>query len=109
MNIEQLIAAGGKLWESGDRRRAYFNDLAALIGFEVHRYGTGNISSAYLDGEHVSNTRATSLETSLRFAKLWFDLASGEWGWKIDDSRLLSGSEIAQRAIAALKTRLEQP
>lgn len=37
--------------------RYYLNDWEALAGFEVTRYGTGNVSSFYINGEKVANGR----------------------------------------------------
>jgi hypothetical protein len=33
-------------------------DFAKIINLEVDRYNTGNISSAFLDGEKISNSKA---------------------------------------------------
>lgn len=76
---KRLLTAGGKLWEKEGRRRVYFNGLPELCGLEVHRYNTGSISSAYLDGEKLSNTKAARLVGRLEHCKLWFDLNSNEW------------------------------
>lgn len=58
----EATALGGKLWKKPgtDVTRYYFSAevWAPLAGLEVTRYGTGNISSACLAGEGVSNARA---------------------------------------------------
>jgi hypothetical protein len=66
---QQIIAIGGRLWERDTRRRVYLNDWPSLAGFEYSTYKTGNISSASLGGERLSNTKATALTT----AKVWWE------------------------------------
>jgi hypothetical protein len=63
--VEKLTAAGGSEWESGDNHRVYFNDLPELYGLQAERYGTGNISSAKLDGQKISNSKARKIESGL--------------------------------------------
>lgn len=61
-NIEnKLIELGGNLWEGGSHRRVYLNNWLELAGFEITRYKTGNISSASLGGEKISNAKASEL------------------------------------------------
>jgi len=45
------------LWEKYNKRRLYL-DFAKIVNLEVDRYNTGNISSAYLEGEKISNSKA---------------------------------------------------
>lgn len=52
---------GGNLWEGGEHRRVYLNNALELAGLEVNRYGTGNISSARIDGKKISNAKAGEL------------------------------------------------
>lgn len=79
ITIETLISIGGNEWISGDHHRIYFNDLATLYGLEFATYNTGNISSATLNGEKISNSKARKLSTTLDFGKLWFDVTKGEF------------------------------
>lgn len=60
---QQIIAIGGSEWThpGTGEIRIYINDWPALIGLDVNRYGTGNISSATLDGERISNARARDI------------------------------------------------
>lgn len=59
---EQMIALGGKPWQPKQGpERVYINDWQELAGLEIERYKTGNIKSAYLNGEKISNTRASFL------------------------------------------------
>ena len=77
--IAGLRAIGGGLWERGNMRRVYMNDLAGLYGLRVSRYNTGNTSSATVNGEPISNRRANYLTNTFRVAKLWWDISAGEW------------------------------
>ena len=45
------------LWEKYNKKRLYL-DFAKIINLQVDRYNTGNISSAYLEGEKISNSKA---------------------------------------------------
>jgi hypothetical protein len=80
--LESLLAIGGKEWQSGDKHRVYFNDLAKRYGLDLNFYGTGNISSASLDGEKISNSKAKKIDSYLRFAKLWYDFSDNEFHHK---------------------------
>ena len=60
---EKLIDMGCREWQKGDHHRIYFNwhtdeVLAEFFGLVINRYKTGNISSAYLNGEKISNSEA---------------------------------------------------
>jgi len=80
---------------TGEHRR-YLNGWEKAIGLKVSRYNTGNVSSATLDGEHISNTAAGHMS-----AKIWLD----------DTDRVhvdhyigsaLSARQVTQRITAAL-------
>lgn len=77
LSLNQLTAAGGRLWERDTMRRVYF-DCRALYGLTVTLYKTGNVCSACLDGERISNSEANRLGAVLGNTKLWVDLATGE-------------------------------
>ena len=101
MTTTQLTQAGGREWQSGDRRRVYFNDLASRWPrLQVTRYGTGNVSRATLDGKQISNSRASRLLTDLDTGKLHFDVVDGQWHWQgISDT-------IAREIVAGIQTSL---
>jgi hypothetical protein len=77
--LNQLQAAGGKLWENAPHRRVYFNDLHAYLGLNVTRYNTGNISYAELDGEKISNGQARKMILGLSEAKVYYCLTSNKF------------------------------
>jgi hypothetical protein len=77
--VEKLKVAGGSEWESGDNHRVYFNDLPELYGLQAERYGTGNISSATLDGQKISNSKARKIESGLSGSKVWYNVKTGKY------------------------------
>lgn len=77
--VNALKAIGGKEWEKGTMHRMYFNNLAELSGLECEFYGTGNVASATLDGEHISNGSASKMLGRLGFGKFWIDLTTGAY------------------------------
>lgn len=63
-SAEQIEAIGGKPWQAeGGMPRVYLNTevWAPMIGFEVDRYKSGNISHATLAGQKISNAKANAL------------------------------------------------
>ena len=76
---EALEAIGGNRWQKGDLDRVYFNDLADLYGLDYTTYKTGNIMSASLGGEKISNSKASKILSSLNFGKLWYDCHTNEF------------------------------
>lgn len=74
---EQIIAIGGQRWTRGNVDRVYINESVwmRLIGLEISRYGSGNISSAALSGEEISNSHAKGLISAV--GKVYWDSASG--------------------------------
>ena len=72
--------------------RYYVNNLAEIIGLEVKYYSSGNIASATLKGEHISNTKASRAVSNL---KVWLN-ADGEIFTQ-------GGSEFSEEIVAAIK------
>ena len=83
VSVDALVAIGGKKWESSDKSksRVYFGTdfIAKAKGFEYTTYKTGNISSASLKGESLSNSKAKSLLSSIASGKFWYDVNSREF------------------------------
>ena len=75
----RLLQMGGRRWQKAGHDRIYLNNLADLYGLRVTRYGTGNISSATLDGEHISNNSARKILIGLMDAKVWYDCKLGQF------------------------------
>lgn len=76
MDVNTLKQIGGSEWMKNGMHRVYFNDLPALYGLSCEHYGTGNISSAKLNGEGISNSHARKLISALS-GKFWYDVTSG--------------------------------
>lgn len=74
---EKLEDLGIDAWERGEMKRYYVNPdkVESVFDLEISRYSTGNICSAYLNGEHISNTRAGKLLAR----KIFFDVGSRRW------------------------------
>ena len=70
---------GGNLWEKYGHRRIYFDaaDIARYGGLDWGTYKTGNISSATLNGEKISNSEAKRILGEFQWFKIWYDLNSG--------------------------------
>lgn len=85
--VAKMIAIGGTEWEKYEMHRVYFDRdvLAGIYGLEVTRYGTGSISSARLDGESISNSKAHKILASFP-SKFWYDIPKGTYGHRGDDS-----------------------
>lgn len=101
MNIEHLKKIGNE-WTKDKIQRIYFNNLEELIGLEYTTYNTGNISTAKLKGEKISNTKASRLASELSYAKVWFDLADGEFHCQMGNAAIEYFGEI----VAAIKQRV---
>ena len=79
--VEKLTAAGGKLWQKNGSSRIYFdyNLVLERAGFSANRYGSGNISSATLKGESISNSEAKRIVNAVYSRKFWYDLDDGKF------------------------------
>ncbi len=69
----------GNEWSKGSYHRIYINDLTGWYGLQTTRYGSGNISSATLDGQGISNSHAREICGDLAYGKLWLDLTDNRW------------------------------
>ncbi|KAB8312942.1 hypothetical protein EH228_04495 [Erwinia endophytica] len=60
---EKLIDMGMHVWEKGDYRRIYIKaeHYEAVFGLKTQHYKTGNIKSAMLNGQEISNSKAYKL------------------------------------------------
>lgn len=70
--IERLINAGASRWTKYERDRLYIKKLADLIGLSYTRHNTGNVSSAELNGETISNSECNRILAALD--KAYIDL-----------------------------------
>ena len=80
MTYDRAIDIGGTEWKKGNLHRIYFNDEAYRqvvkdeMGLVYTQYKTGNIKSATLNGEPISNGKARKM---LPY-KIYFDVADGK-------------------------------
>ena len=74
--LGQLEDMGANRWTKGEHDRLYLgNAIPKMIGLEVRRYNSGNISSATLEGESISNSRARGILSA--FDSAYIDLKDG--------------------------------
>jgi len=102
--INTLKGIGGNEWMRGEYHRIYF-DLGfrmEAIGLSINTYKTGNISSASLDGERISNNKAKKTINALgsNYGKFWYDVSTGEFGWKEIDP------DLAEQIIDAINEKI---
>ena len=99
LTIETLVAIGGNRWTKNGYDRIYFNNWARFIDLEIERYKTGNIYSASLRGEPISNAEARRLLGAV--TKVYWDAADGQihvkWGW--DTPRSMTRDELYQAIV----------
>lgn len=83
-NVERkLVEIGCKVWEKGGHKRIYVNGDAALeavFGLALGRYNSGWISSAFLNGEKISNSQARRLLA----IQPYYDCIAGKYVSRID-------------------------
>ncbi|KMJ46699.1 hypothetical protein AB204_02465 [Xenorhabdus khoisanae] len=74
---KKLLSMGFKAWERNGHRRIYINieRFEEVFGLKVSFYKTGNISSAKLNGEKISNSKACELIP----LKAFYDCVNNEW------------------------------
>lgn len=78
--------------------RVYINNLSALYGLRTSHYNTGNISSATLNGEKISNREAERILRHMSSAKLWLG----------GDGRLMHKGLSEQECVIILAALREQ-
>ncbi len=78
MDINKVKSIG-KEWIKEDMHRIYINNLETIYGLQTTSYKTGNISSATLNGEKISNSRARQLSCDLSCAKIYYDVKTGKF------------------------------
>lgn len=88
----------------GDIVRDYIQNIADIIGLEVIRYGSGNISGAsgregsILDGQHISNIEAGRLSA----IKAYYQ--DGELHVQMGNVRIINADQV----IAAIHAAAEE-
>lgn len=76
--IKKLEALGLTHWIKGGSDRIYVNDhryFKDIFGLELDFYRSGNIKSAYLHGEKLSNSKAQNCFCG----RPYYDCKAGKW------------------------------
>lgn len=55
--------------------RRYINNVKDIVGLELTRYRSGNVSGASLNGSYVSNAEGCRIGAACNDAKFWIDEA----------------------------------
>lgn len=112
IEVDELVEIGGSRWQKNGMDRVYFNDGASRYGIETGRYGTGNISSATLNGEKISNTSARKIINKVNSMKYYFDANDGKFHYKtsgyLGDATGDEASEIASVVFAHIRNEVYQ-
>lgn len=80
MNMaEMLLSMGGREWAKGGLHRIYLpvEVSARVLELKVTRYDSGNISSATLEGEKISNASAKEILYDLEGA--YYDVVADKF------------------------------
>ena len=66
---DKLLNIGLKIWSKSGNERIYINDdkLEVVFGLSISRYKSGSISKAELNGEKISNSKASKLTANKIF------------------------------------------
>ena len=80
MNIDKLAEVGSR-WQKGGNDRIYFNQefIFKAIGLRMSFYKSGNVSSASLNGEEISNGEAKRIWGRINDSKIWYDVLEGKF------------------------------
>ena len=99
INFENAANKGFARWTKGDKDRLYFN-IADNGALDIDRYKSGNIRSAYLDSEKISNSRANRILAT----HAYLNLKTGETVVASGDEHDLV-ADIFEKALAQLKSK----
>lgn len=102
--IAKLVEMGGNEWKKGDHHRVYFNNANKLIGLSINKYNTGNVSSATLDGEKISNSYAKTIADE----KVYFDVNAKTWVSPINNQEVLKLISVEIEAEAEAEVVAEE-
>lgn len=76
--VEKLLSMGADRWAKYGKDRLYFNtrEFMENVGLSFEEYKSGNIASAALNGEKISNSKCRKLIAS--FGNIWFNVLTGK-------------------------------
>jgi len=86
MNQQQIdrLREIGNEWQNYGRHRIYINNLGFWYGIETERYGSGNICSATLNGQRISNSQARRILGDLLDLRMYYDFSDDKFHWSGD-------------------------
>ena len=107
--IKTLEENGGKLWEKADKRRVYFDTgiIARALGYDWSKYKSGQVSSASLNGERISNSEMRRVLDGLAYSKFWYDLTDDKFHWRAEvgaEPHLESFAGLLREKLAEVET-----
>lgn len=68
----------GQVWEKNPDR-IYFNNLDKRLGIEAQFNKSGSVSSAKLNGEKISNNKASNLIMEARLTKIYYSKSENKF------------------------------
>lgn len=73
--LNALLEMDGSHWQRAGHDRFYFNKekICEILDLEYGTYNTGNVSWAKMDGEKISNGKASRILFGLKESKIYFD------------------------------------
>jgi hypothetical protein len=92
----------GKPWQKNEMKRIYINGLEELYGLRIQRYNSGNVSSATLDGDPISNTAAKQIIEKISHITIWYDYADDDLHVKYDYDKYPQTARKIMDAIRAI-------
>jgi|GEM_PF-3809776 len=109
MNVHTAKQIGGKVWQYEQLHRVYFSNLDSWYGFELTHYKTGNLQTARLDGELISNCKAKKVLATLAKIKIWLDVPTGklwvDFQYDSVESEMAASKTLTAIKAAAAKVR----
>ncbi|MEU9703044.1 hypothetical protein [Streptomyces sp. NPDC047981] len=103
LTADTLTAIGGRRWQKNGMDRIYFNNARDLLGLQVSHYKSGNISSAWLDDESISNSEAGRIAAATD--KVFYDLTTNKLRIQgYGTPRSLTLDEMRDRILTGLRT-----
>ena len=74
ITAQQILNLGGREWTGRNGQQRIYLDWPELAGMKIKLYKSGSISSATINGEPISNRKASMLAT----ARVWYDVKAGK-------------------------------
>jgi len=99
MDTNKLTQIGSD-WQKNGMHRIYINDLYRFANLTMKFYASGNISSATLDGETISNSAAKQIAAKIDSLSIWYDYADDDLHVKYNSQKY---PQTARQIMDAIK------